>query len=280
MSDPTALDRYAGMPPGRGNAQAGPTRLSYLDWGGHGRPLVLLHGITSDARAWWRVAPALAAQGYHVYALDLPGHGHSDETDDHTIENIAALVAAAMRALDLAGVTLIGHSWGGATALALASDEQSHALLSRVALVDPALRMSPEIGTARLPNYLAGVGDPPELTLPRVRANNPDWHEYDVFWKGEALQRCRAEAVRGLFIGSGAWDLSERFAQVAIPLLLLVADPLYTVIAPEPLVAAERALRPDTARMVTIPGTTHNMVRGSGYAATMPVLLAWLKETY
>ena len=56
---------------------------------------------------------------------------------------------------------------------------------------------------ARLPNYSAGLGDPPEVTLPTVRANNPDWHEHDFFWKGEALQQCRAAAVRGLFVGSG-----------------------------------------------------------------------------
>jgi pimeloyl-ACP methyl ester carboxylesterase len=278
MRDRTELDQFAGLPPRRGEIQAGSIRLGYLEWGDRGRPLALLHGITSSARAWWRAAPTLAAQGCHVYALDMPGHGRSDESADHRIESIAGLIAAALRALDLQDVTLVGHSWGGATALALASMDEGQALLSRVALVDPALSMTPETGAARLPNYMVGVGDPPELTLPTVRANNPDWHEYDVFWKGEAFQQCRAAAVRGLFLGSGTWNLTDRFAQVDIPLLLLVADPQYTVIAPDTLAAAERSLRPGLGRMATIPGTTHNMLRGDGYAPTMQVLTAWLAD--
>src|SRR5687767_1783786 len=144
MTTPT--DCTAGLAPQRGYVQANDTRLAYLEWGTEGRPLVLLHGITSSARTWWRAAPALVAQGYHVYALDLPGHGESDETGDHRIENIAALVAAALRALDLAGAVLIGHSWGGAMALALAIGEDRE-LLSRVVAIDPALRMSPATGT-------------------------------------------------------------------------------------------------------------------------------------
>jgi pimeloyl-ACP methyl ester carboxylesterase len=283
MSVSAVLDRYAGLPPRRGELQAGSTRLAYLDWGSTGRhaerPLVLLHGITSSARAWWRVAPALASQGYHVYAFDMPGHGQSAETSDHRIEHIAELAAGAIRALGLEGVALIGHSWGGATALALASSAAGRELLSQVVLVDPALRMTPETGAARMPNYLMGVGDPPERTLPTVRANNPDWHEHDFFWKGEAFQQCRAEAVRGLFLGSGSWDLTDRFAQVDIPLLLLVADPQYTVIALDALAAAERGLRPGLGQLLVIPGTTHNMLRGDGYAPTMAALMAWLSDS-
>jgi pimeloyl-ACP methyl ester carboxylesterase len=277
MTNSTTTDCFAGVPPSRGYLEAGATRLSYLDWGGQGAPLLLLHGITSSARSWWRVAPALAAQGYHVYALDLPGHGESAETNDHRIANIAALVGTTIRTLGLERPTLIGHSWGGATALVLAAEQRS--LLARAVLVDPAVRMSQATAEDRLRFFLQGVGDPPEVTLPTVRANNPDWHECDVFWKGEAFQQCRAAAVRGLFLESGEWDLSATFAQVDVPLLLLAADPQYTVIAPDALAAAEQALRPDLGRMAVIPGTTHNMHRGSGFDATMPVLTAWLAET-
>jgi pimeloyl-ACP methyl ester carboxylesterase len=283
MSTTTDLDRFAGIPPYRSDIQAGPTRLSYLSWASHqgqpGRALVLLHGITSSARAWWRVAPALVAQGYQVYAIDMPGHGQSDETDDHRIEHIAELMAEAIQGLGLRDVALIGHSWGGATALTLASSAAGRELLGRVVLVDPALRMTPESGAERLPTYLVGVGDPPEQTLPTVRANNPDWHAYDVYWKGEAFQQCRAAAVRGLFVGSGVWDLTDRFAQVAIPMLLLVADTRYTVIAPEALAAAERGLRAGLGEMMIIPDTTHNMLRGDGYEPTMAALSAWLSNS-
>jgi pimeloyl-ACP methyl ester carboxylesterase len=277
MFNTNTTDCDAGTPPRRDYVQAGSTRLSYLEWGEGGHPLMLLHGITSSARGWWRAAPALMARGYHAYALDMPGHGESDETDDHRIENIAALAGAAMHALGLEGAAVIGHSWGGATALALASADEGRSLTDRVVLIDPALRMNPERGESRLPSYLEGVGLPPEATLPALRAANPDWHECDFFWKGEALQQCRAEAVRGLFLGSGDWDLAPRVAQVEVPLLLLVADPQYTVIAPETLATAERALRPGLGRMVTVTGTNHNMLRG-GFERVMSILTAWLNE--
>lgn len=265
-----------GLAPQRRFVQASTVRLSYLEWGTAGPPLLLLHGITSSARTMWRVAPALVERGYHVYALDMPGHGESDETDDHRIESIAALVSAAVRALDIQGAVLIGHSWGGATALALAASPVSPPL-ARVVLVDPAMSMSLNRGTDALPNFLSGLGQPPEQTLPAVRAANPSWHPCDYFWKGEALQQCRPAAVRGLFLGSGEWDLIGRLSHVHVPLLLLVADPQRTIIPPEAIPLIKWALRPGLGQLVGVPGTDHNMLRG-GFDATMPIILEWLGE--
>src|SRR3982751_197816 len=103
----------AGLEPTRKTAQAGGVELSYLEWGERGAPLVLLHGITSSARGWWRVAPELARLGYHVYALDLPGHGQSQLTADHRIDQIARRIEDLVAALQLANPVVIGHSWGG-----------------------------------------------------------------------------------------------------------------------------------------------------------------------
>src|SRR5258708_19124254 len=84
-----------GLEPSRGQVQAGGMTFSYLEWGDSGSPLLLLHGITSSARGWWRVAPELAGLGYHVYALDMPGHGQSQLGDAHRIHQIAHHIAAA-----------------------------------------------------------------------------------------------------------------------------------------------------------------------------------------
>jgi pimeloyl-ACP methyl ester carboxylesterase len=55
--------------------------LATRAWGGgadRSRPLaVLVHGVTSSSRTWWRVGPALAERGYRVLAVDLRGHGAS-----------------------------------------------------------------------------------------------------------------------------------------------------------------------------------------------------------
>src|SRR3954470_12139547 len=103
-----------GLEPNRRQVQAKGMTFSYLEWGESGSPLLLLHGITSSARGWWRVAPELVALGYHVYAFDMPGHGQSQHTDAHRIDQIASRIGQALDQLQLATPVLIGHSWGGA----------------------------------------------------------------------------------------------------------------------------------------------------------------------
>jgi pimeloyl-ACP methyl ester carboxylesterase len=262
--------------PRRGSLQAAGTRLSYLDWGGDGDPLLLLHGITSNAWTWWRVAPALAALGLRVAALDMPGHGQSAEAGDHRLDAMAQLVGAACRELGMRRATLVGHSWGGAIALVLAAGQGVE--VDRLVLMDPALSLTVEIGETRVPVFSKGIGAPMEELVPAIAAANPDWHPQDVHWKAEAMLQCRPGAVSGFFTQSGDWNITADFAKVKAPLLLLVADPAASIIDPETLAAAERHLGAPSARMAVIPGTTHNMYRGSGYEPTMAVVTHWLAK--
>ncbi|MFV9503394.1 MAG: alpha/beta fold hydrolase [Oscillochloridaceae bacterium umkhey_bin13] len=254
-------------------------RLSYLDWGGEGPSTVLLHGITSNAATLWRVAPALRATGQRILALDMPGHRLSELSPDHEIDTIANLVAGFTDALDLQAITLLGHSWGGATALALAGGTHpARRRLARVVLVDPALVLDLAWAEVRLPLYLEGVGVPAAVAAPRARALNPTWLDQDVYWKAIALAECRAAQVEGFFRPANFWSLVPRLAAVTVPLLLLVADPAFTVITPEDLAQAERTLVPGLGKMVVLPDTNHNMLRGPGYEPTMATLLAWLAQ--
>jgi pimeloyl-ACP methyl ester carboxylesterase len=227
--------------------------------------------------AFWQTAPALAAHGYHVFVLDMPGHGESDVSIAHDIDTIAGFASALIIARELREVTLIGHSWGGATALALASGgHPSRAALARVVLIDPLLGMSPERGREVLPGFLEGVAWPAERNEARLRANNPDWAECDIFWKLESLAQCRPAQVEGLFTESGDWSLLDRLGEVKTPLLLLVADLAHTVIPPDRLGEVEAKLRPGFGTMQVVSGTTHNMLRGPGYTPTMAALVGWL----
>lgn len=253
------------------------TRLSYLDWGGAGLPAVLLHGITSSAATLWQVAGALRAAGLHPISFDMPGHGLSEVSRDHAIDTIARLIGEAMQQLGLTEVTLFGHSWGGATALALASHPIYGRLLQRVVLVDPLLGLDPGWASERKSTYGAGVGEPVEQGLVTVRANNPTWRDEDVYWKAIALEQCRVAQVEGLFCPPAPWDLLDRFAQVHIPLLMLVADPTLTVVSLDQLAIAQQCLHGRQAQIEVVPGTSHNMFRGHDYAVTMPRLLRWLK---
>lgn len=263
----------------RGYLALGPTRLSYLDWGGDGAPAVLLHGITSSAATLWRVAPALRAVGYRPIALDMPGHGESDISAAHDIDTIAGLVGGALAALGLGEVTLIGHSWGGATALALAGgDHPARRSLARVILVDPAIGIDPARGVEVLPGYLEGVGEPAATGLAAIRAKNPSWLPGDHYWKAQAMEQCRPEQVVGFFTPPARWEIVERLGRVAVPLLLLVADPQYTVIPLERLDELRAAVAPGLGQVVVVPGTTHNMFRGPGYEPSIGAVRAWLGE--
>ena len=53
---------FAGMKPERGEVRADGVRISYCTWENDGPDIVMLHGITSSAMTWWRVAPIVAQQ--------------------------------------------------------------------------------------------------------------------------------------------------------------------------------------------------------------------------
>ncbi|HKF76092.1 MAG TPA: alpha/beta fold hydrolase [Candidatus Dormibacteraeota bacterium] len=99
-------------------------RLHYLDWRPEGtgaEPAVfLLHGLSSNARVWERVASRLGAR--RVVALDQRSHGLSDRpADGYTQAALVADAAHAIRELGLERPLVAGHSWGAAVALALAA---------------------------------------------------------------------------------------------------------------------------------------------------------------
>ena len=55
--------------------------MAYVEMGVEdGEPLVLIHGMTDNSRAWSLIAPYFAEAGYHIYMIDLRGHGESEQT--------------------------------------------------------------------------------------------------------------------------------------------------------------------------------------------------------
>jgi pimeloyl-ACP methyl ester carboxylesterase len=88
---------------------------------GSGPPLVLLHTLRTQLDLFQRVLPALARR-YQVYALDFPGHGHSDiPAADYTAELFIDKTAGFLRQLGIEEAVLVGESIGATTALGLAA---------------------------------------------------------------------------------------------------------------------------------------------------------------
>jgi pimeloyl-ACP methyl ester carboxylesterase len=114
--------------------EAGGLRFHYRDWGGNGQPLLLLHGLASNARIWDLTAPLLTG-GFRVVALDQRGHGLSDKPDGgYDFASVTGDLAAFVQALGLERPALAGHSWGANVALQFAADRPDD--VSALALVD------------------------------------------------------------------------------------------------------------------------------------------------
>lgn len=82
-------------------------------------PMVLLHALGERAANWAPVTPRLAGR-FHVFALDLRGHGGSDWPGTYSFQLMCDDVVAALDQLGLARVTLAGHSMGGSVAYLVA----------------------------------------------------------------------------------------------------------------------------------------------------------------
>ena len=102
--------------------------------GGQGAPILLLHGFASDRRSWLANQVELAKVG-RVYTLDLPGHGETPLGDIADLGGFADGVLAAIASLDEGPAALVGHSFGGAVAIAAAA--RAPALVRRLALIAP-----------------------------------------------------------------------------------------------------------------------------------------------
>lgn len=97
-------------------------------------PIVLIHCFTCAINYWDAMIPRLE-RGHRVIAIDLLGHGGSEKPKSgYSVSNQADLVAEALDKLGVTDAEVVGHSLGGAVAVALA--QQSAQLVNRVVIVD------------------------------------------------------------------------------------------------------------------------------------------------
>ncbi|HYF58909.1 MAG TPA: alpha/beta fold hydrolase [Burkholderiaceae bacterium] len=100
---------------------------------GHGRPLLLVHGLGGHWRSWTPVLPMLAAHR-EIVAVDLPGHGASPvEPGCGRFAGLADRLDAFLDDHRLAGVDVAGSSMGARLALELARRGR----VGAVAAMDP-----------------------------------------------------------------------------------------------------------------------------------------------
>lgn len=244
-------------------------RFHYLSWGAERTELpaaVLVHGITSSALAWVRVGPALAER-YRVYAFDMRGHGDSihPASGAYGLRQTADDTAAFCAALGLVCPLLIGHSWGGATAIVLASgawSQEPAPVFSQVILEDPACNFGKGDPEKRAADFVKDIGRPPQELRPEITASSPGWTSADIEGKIAAMQKVTREAVISVFADAGLeGDVLPFLSRIAAPTLLMRADANLGTTLNAANWERARQLLPARSSAVEIAGATHNIHR-------------------
>ena len=117
--------------------RAGAHRIHYLDSGGDGPPLVMVHGVASRAADAAPLFRALS-RTHRIYALDLLGYGKSDQPRDadYSVRMQADVVRGFMDTLRIRQADVLGISMGGWVALTVAAEHPER--VRRLVLVSSA----------------------------------------------------------------------------------------------------------------------------------------------
>lgn len=133
-------------------ADVGGRKISYAGAGQEGDVVLLVHGYGGDRNSWLFLQEPLAAQ-YRVYALDLPGHGTSaKDVGEGSLSVLADAVTGVLDALGAERAHLVGHSMGGAVAVAVAARDPAR--IASLTLIAPS-----GFGAEINAGYLRGFAD-------------------------------------------------------------------------------------------------------------------------
>ena len=133
------------MEPVDGYLETPEVRLHYLDWGGAGPPLLLLHATGFHARVWEPLMERLHPR-FRVIALDERGHGDSGVAhvpDGYGWQRFTEDTHHLIEHLGIQGCIAAGHSAGGVAVAVCAG--RFPGSISRALLIDPVLMDRPQM---------------------------------------------------------------------------------------------------------------------------------------
>lgn len=249
---------------------------------GRGRPLVVVHGTTSD-HTTWRLVTSLLGREVAVHAVDRRGRGASGDGTTYSLElehaDIAAVVDAAAQKFG-GPVDLLGHSYGGNVAFGAArlTDNVRRLVLYEGWPPPDVAHRSYEPGLlARMDEQLA-EGRPDEL-LDLMFREIVKMSEAEIAaikaaptWPARlAAAPTVPREVRSF--GRHAFDPTEA-RQIRVPVLLLVGEDSPSDLQADP--GAVAAALPD-ARLGILPGQMH-MAHLTDPASFAETVLSFLRE--
>ena len=215
--------------------------LSAIPWSLEGSlpPVLLVHGLASNARLWDGVGADLARRGHPVIAVDQRGHGLSSKPD-HGYD-FATVTRDLYRLVTRLGwlsrpPMVAGQSWGGNVALDLAA--RYPGAVSGLTLVDGGtIELSarfadwPTCEAALAPPALAGT--PLSRLEGWLRGNHPDWPEEAIEGTLANMEVLEDGTVRPwlsrdnhMRILRNLWEHRPRdiYPQVEVPVALVMAE--------------------------------------------------------
>jgi pimeloyl-ACP methyl ester carboxylesterase len=245
---------------------------------GRGPAVVLLHGYVGDGPATWRDQLDGLADELTVVAWDAPGAGRStDPPESFGMEGYADCLADFVTALELDAPHLVGLSFGGALAVAVAA---RHPGLARSLVVVSgyagwAGSLPPEVAEQRLAQAIALSHVPGselvDTLLPTMFATPPVPEAVERF--AASMRAFHPVGFRAMARAS-AEDLRDALPGIDVPTLLVYGD--QDVRAPT---AVAEHLHANVAgsRLAVLPGLGHvvNLEDPRLFNAT---LRAWVHE--
>jgi non-heme chloroperoxidase len=185
-------------------------QLEVLDFGGRGRPIVLLAGLGNTAHVFDEFAPKLTDLG-RIYAVTRRGYGASSRPDSgYDVSRLGEDVLAVLHTLRIEKPVLIGHSFGGQemSYLAVQHRDQLAALIYLEALYRYAYDVPGDF-ERDFPSLPAPPATPPAVARP-------------LFTLPEAERR----QPRGLPTAAQAILAGGRqFTEIRLPTLAIFASP-------------------------------------------------------
>lgn len=228
-----------------------------VEWRDDQPAVVFIHGAGMDHSVWQQQSRALAHQGWNVAALDLPGHGQSDD-----IGGLSAMgkymdwLRDFLAAAKLPRAVLVGHSLGSGMAMEMAV--QHPGLVGGMVLVGAGLEMKvhPDLlrdtrhDTPRAGDFISAYthGKPSHMG---GAATPGHW----MLGSGTALlATCPGEVLHRDFQVCHEWNGSPLAAKVGCPVLVVTG-------------ARDRMTPPRLVRAVAdaIPGARFELFDGVGH---------------
>ena len=241
--------------------------LRYVDWGGKGPPMLMLHGDMRTSRSWDAVARELRSS-FRVVAVDARGHGDSDwPPKGYAFHERVADLSEFSDRLGLSGSVGVGHSSGGVV-MALMAQQRPEAF-SHLVLLEPMVVVDESFH-----RMVSGRANQPRRTWASRGELREHLIQHPVAgrWRRDVIEDVVAHEAAELPDGSldmkwsphtfgweerngDHYDLRGFLRDSGVPVLFVVSGDRRRDFDGLSSIADEAAL----FRMVTIDGTGHNM---------------------